>query len=889
MAGQPVKPEIKHIEVLYELLLRAGEVVTRQELIQSIWPEVKVRQSAEQSLNVAVSKLRRFLGDDGDTIVATVHKFGYRLGVPVTCEIVGKSTAKELNFQVGATVPGRENWKFVKQLSSLHATPVWLAEHSKTGDKRVFKYAQDGAQLTGLKREVTLSRLFTEELDEPEHVVRVLDWKFDQEPFFLESAYGGPNMVEWAQLQGGLPEVSAELRIALLAEIATVVGKAHNLGALHRDLKPSNVLISGTPGDWCVVVADFGCASLTELSRLKDLSISNLGFGDSERLESSPLTGTRLYLAPEVFQGQIPTAAADVYALGVMLYQLAVGDFGKGLTVGWDNDIPDPVLRDDIGKAASGNPNDRLPSAAELAERLRTLDERRAKLRESELAAEQAERAQRKLETLRAKRPWAIAATVALVVGCAVSTLLYARAVHERNEADRQRTIAEEMNRFLDRDLLSQSDPFHSGKAALPFAAVVKQAASRIDAEFKAEPLIAARLHQTIANALASRTEYPDAAAEYAHAAALYGKDEGAVSPGSMIDQLQWAIMEALSQQPGSLDRAKTLFQRVNSSYPQLRDRKEEVAVWRLTAGAMIKFFSADLQSAKKDFLAALQMSKNNAAFDESFRLVTRQRLMVAEMHLGENAEAERITKELIPAFSRLNGPEMPIVLQLHLNLAEIYLLEGNFAKSVTEANLIYPKFVNALGEDAQWSLQVLATRAAAEGSEQLWEPAIRDDLTLFKAAARRYGPAWHLAVGGLDDAALSQCRSGHNAEGEATARKALQIAKAAYKPDDAIRSGTAYTLATCLINTGRFQEASKFLQTVNAAAVAQYSADPGWAVNLYLAQAQIAYGEHDYRSAVRLANAAATGLTDPKSDPYQRKVLRKLRANIDEHLWASR
>ena len=48
------------------------------------------------------------------------------------------------------------------------------------------------------------------------------------------------------------------------------------------------------------------------------------------------LTGTFMYIAPEVLAGQWPTAVSDVYALGVLLYQLVAADFRKPLAPGWE-------------------------------------------------------------------------------------------------------------------------------------------------------------------------------------------------------------------------------------------------------------------------------------------------------------------------------------------------------------------------------------------------------------------------------------------------------------------------------------------------------------------------------------------------------------------------
>jgi DNA-binding winged helix-turn-helix (wHTH) protein/TolB-like protein len=76
-----VELEAKPLEVLHQLLLRAGDVVRKEDLLDSVWPGVLV---VDASLANAVSKLRKVLGED-DSIIKTVPKVGYRLSVPVLC------------------------------------------------------------------------------------------------------------------------------------------------------------------------------------------------------------------------------------------------------------------------------------------------------------------------------------------------------------------------------------------------------------------------------------------------------------------------------------------------------------------------------------------------------------------------------------------------------------------------------------------------------------------------------------------------------------------------------------------------------------------------------------------------------------------------------------
>jgi serine/threonine protein kinase len=117
-------------------------------------------------------------------------------------------------------------------------------------------------------------------------------------------------------------------------------------------------------------------------------------------------------MAPEIIEGKPPTTSADVYALGVVLYQTVVGDLTKALAPGWDRDVSDDLLREDIAAAVEGTPERRL-SASQLADRLRTIPERAA-AREAESKAR--ERALLTEQALRRRRSWAIAVLAALLL-----------------------------------------------------------------------------------------------------------------------------------------------------------------------------------------------------------------------------------------------------------------------------------------------------------------------------------------------------------------------------------------------------------------------------------------------------------------------------------------
>jgi serine/threonine protein kinase len=98
--------------------------------------------------------------------------------------------------------------------------------------------------------------------------------------------------------------------IIIAHDVALGLGAAHRRGIVHRDVKPQNVLVGR---DGSIKLTDFGIASV-----YKDIN--------AERLTTTGMTlGTVQYYAPEQAQGEIVTPAADVYALGVVMYEMLTG------------------------------------------------------------------------------------------------------------------------------------------------------------------------------------------------------------------------------------------------------------------------------------------------------------------------------------------------------------------------------------------------------------------------------------------------------------------------------------------------------------------------------------------------------------------------------------
>src|SRR5579864_5185300 len=141
----------------------------------------------------------------------------------------------------------------------------------------------------------------------------------------------GPNylvmeLVEGERPKGPLPEAIA---LNYARQIAAALEEAHGKGIIHRDLKPANIKI--TP-DGTVKVLDFGLAKITDAPETQSENSPTLSMAATQ---SGVILGTAAYMSPEQARGKTVDKRADIWAFGVVFYEILTGRqlFGGGETV----------------------------------------------------------------------------------------------------------------------------------------------------------------------------------------------------------------------------------------------------------------------------------------------------------------------------------------------------------------------------------------------------------------------------------------------------------------------------------------------------------------------------------------------------------------------------
>jgi hypothetical protein len=377
----------------------------------------------------------------------------------------------------GDTVAG---YRLQRELGRGGMSAVWLAERVDGQVKRpvAIKLPLAGRLLGVPAGRFARERDLLAALEHP-HIARLYDAGTSDQglPFIVLEFVDGTPITEHARTLG----LGRDARITLFLQVLAAVDHAHRRLVVHRDLKPGNILVDGAGQ---VKLLDFGIAKLL----LPDADAPAL-------TQDLSAVMTPRYAAPEQISGAPVTTATDVYAAGVVLYELLTGRLpyaAAGATLSQTvqavlHTAPappglGPQLDAVLAKALAKSPDERYASAERLADDLRRV------LAHRPVAARRAPLAQRlRLWLQRHRRP-ALAGGVALLALAGAGTLAWSR--HQASLEQEAR--ADAVRDFIFR-AMSDAEP-QEGQTSVSAQQLVDGAVQRARQDFDPQPRLQGEL-----------------------------------------------------------------------------------------------------------------------------------------------------------------------------------------------------------------------------------------------------------------------------------------------------------------------------------------------------------------------------------------------------------
>ncbi|WP_176693234.1 protein kinase domain-containing protein [Arenimonas terrae] len=831
IAGLPVDMEHKPLQVLAVLLRHVGEVVTKEELFEAVWAG---RVTVDHVLATAVGKLRKALDAAGENRIATVPRVGYRLDGPVERVAQGQRLDRAMSFEAGQPVPGRDHFLLERPLGRTLGSEVWLARQPRSRDARVFKFSLGGERLSAIKREATLMRVLRDTLGERDDFVRVLDWNFETEPYFLECEFGGVSLPDWVANHDVLAGWDTAQRLGFFLQVATAVDAAHGVGVLHKDIKPANVLVrQRQPGGWQACLTDFGNSRLLQPERLAELGITGMGLTVTHA--GSDSSGTPLYLAPEVVAGQPPTVRSDLYALGILLYQVLIGDLRRPMAPGWERDIADPLLVDDITRATDGDPSRRLGSVAELIQRLSQLEQRRDEAERSAQAARDAELSRQSLERTRARRPWIAATIGVLSIGLLASSALWYRSELQRRDAALQAARAEAVARFLSDDLIGTLSPGGSGFERDPTVReMLEQAGKPLTGRFGDDPATRGSIHAALGDAWRTLGDRERAATHLRAAIEDYTRAFGA--DDELTLKARYGLVRTLAY-AGSADgfaEARSLLDEADRLAGARLAEDGEIALHAAIARGQYHFQRLEIEPSLEAHRRADPLQRRLHPDEAPMAALIRSSIADAMLRLGRTEEAEQLLRTLLS--DPLLAPERigeSTVAGYRIMLARALRSLGRYDEALPLAEAAASTSERILGPDNYTTLVQMSVIASIHDYAGDCAKALPIARTVRERMAKRYGENRQATLIETGNLGFKEYDCGDRETGLAWLGKAESGLRRHFGEDNVAAHSFRYALARALTEQRRYAEALAMVDGLNVAALTAGDATPGWELRL--------------------------------------------------------
>jgi serine/threonine protein kinase/tetratricopeptide (TPR) repeat protein len=645
-------------------------------------------------------------------------------------------------------------------------------------------------------------------------------------PFVVMELVKGVPITEFCDIN----QLAPAARLKLFNDVCHAIQHAHHKGVIHRDIKPTNVLVTLHDGAAVVKVIDFGIAKAMQQKLTERTLFTSHG----------QMIGTPAYMSPE--QAQISAldidTRTDVYALGVLLYELLTGttpleverlseagyaelqrlireepaprpstrlsSLGDAATVlaghrGLDVKQLVQLLACDLDwvvmKALEKDRNRRYETPASLAE-----DIERYLRREAILARppSTAYKVKKFVQRNRAAVLTGAAIAAALVVGAAlaawqaiVATLAQREAVAavaaEKKARELEQTREAETKAildFLENRVLAAPRPRGQEWGLGPDVSVrrlLEAALPYVEKSFTKQPLIQARLRLTLGRSFAYLGEAKIAAEQNEAARAIYVEQLGPDHPDTLLSMYYLAInYAALGRHADALQlRLETLAKRKATLGPDHPDTLRSMTGLANSYSDLGRH--ADALKLRQE---ALALQKARLGPDDHDTLLTMYNLAITFSELGRHADAYKLRLETLALMKAKLGADHPDTLRAMNALAVSLAALGRHADAVKlyEETLALTKAQLLPGHpDTLWTMSNMANSYAELGRHSEALQLHSEALPLMKLRLGADHPGTLQSMTGL---AISYAALGRHAEALKLRKKTLTLTKARLGPD---------------------------------------------------------------------------------------------------------
>ena len=509
------------------------------------------------------------------------------------------------------------------------------------------------------------------------------DAGFGPQPYFAMEFIRGESLRDYAAAH----HLDTRQRLEVIAKICDAVEHAHQRGLIHRDLKPGNILVdeTGQPK-----ILDFGVARLTDsegqVTRQTDLG---------------QLVGTLAYMSPEQVQAdplELDTRS-DVYALGVILYELLAGRLPYHISNKLHEAVQtireeDPTrlssisrnYRGDIetivAKALEKDKARRYASAAALAADIRRCLSDEPIMARPASASYQLQKFARRHKAL----VGGVAAVfVVLVSGIVASSWEALRARRAEQTAVVAQQTAQAVNDFLQNDLLAQASasnqagPDTKPDPDLKVRTALDRASAKIAGKFATQPAVEASIRQTIGSTYRDLGLYSEARQQMEHALDLRRRALGEKAPSALSTMNLLAEVYMLE---GDYRKAESLYTKALEIRRSISGEEQPDTLEVMNNLGELYELTSNFSQAEVLLSKVLAIQRRVSGAEHPDTLDAMNNLAVAYLSDGKYGQAEALLDTALEIRHRVSGDEHQDTLAVMDNLAQVSLREGKFARA---------------------------------------------------------------------------------------------------------------------------------------------------------------------------------------------------------------